>query len=285
MVVRAPATSANLGPGFDSAAVALELWNELEVSDGDTVVVEGEGAGELPEDETNLAVRAYALAASPAGKRFRFVNRIPLGSGLGSSAAAIALGLVAAAPEAPAEELLRLGLELEAHADNLAAALTGGVTLTWEGRIARVADDLPLAPVVVIPATRTDTGEARAALPGAISHADAAHTAGRAALLGAALAAGDAEWMAAALDDRLHEPYRPSPLLAAIRAELPRGAAGATLSGSGPTVVVWARDAEACAEDLRQRFPEHRVLRLDVARGGALQRQTPSGSVPSGAIA
>ena len=111
MKVRAPATSANLGPGFDCAAVALDLWNELEVTEGDGVVVEGEGAGELPEDGSNLAVRAYALVAPPAGKRFRFLNRIPLERGLGSSAAAIALGLAAAsAGNRSAAELLALGL-------------------------------------------------------------------------------------------------------------------------------------------------------------------------------
>ena len=92
MIVRAPATSANLGPGFDTAAVALDLWNELEVTDGEGVEVAGEGAGELAADATNLAVRAYALLADPAGRRFRFTNRIPLERGLGSSAAAIALG-------------------------------------------------------------------------------------------------------------------------------------------------------------------------------------------------
>jgi homoserine kinase len=280
VIVSAPATSANLGPGFDCAAVALELWNELELSEGAGVLVEGEGAGELPEDETNLAVRAYGLVTSPAGKRFRFVNRIPLERGLGSSAAAIALGLAAAAPEAPAEELLRLGLRLEPHADNLAAALAGGVTLTWEGRIARVADELPLEPVAVVPPARTETAAARAALPAEVPHADAAHTAGRAALLGAALAAGEADWLAAALDDRLHEPYRPSPLLDAIRSELPEGAAGATLSGSGPTVIVWAQDAGTCVPALTKRFPDHRILHLAVASRGALRGQTPAGSVP-----
>ena len=103
-IVRAPATSANIGAGFDTAAVAFELWNELEVTDGEGIVVEGEGASELPVDGSNLAVRAYSLLGDPAGKRFRFVNRIPLERGLGSSAAAIALGLVAAAPNASAEE-------------------------------------------------------------------------------------------------------------------------------------------------------------------------------------
>ncbi len=122
MRVRAPATSANLGPGFDCAAVALDLWNELEVTAGEGVVIEGEGAGELAEDETNLALQAYALVAPTAGKHFRFVNRIPLERGLGSSAAAIALGLVAAGPGQPAVKLLALGHALESHADNLGDA-------------------------------------------------------------------------------------------------------------------------------------------------------------------
>jgi homoserine kinase len=270
VILRAPATSANLGPGFDCAAVALTLWNELELTDGEGVVVEGEGAAELPDDPSNLAVRAYALLADPDGKRFRFTNRIPLERGLGSSAAAISLGLAAAAPTLPAEELLAAGLALESHPDNLAAALVGGVTLTWEGRIARIASGLPLRPVALVPRDRTATEAARAALPASVPHEDAAVTAGRAALLGAAVAAGDAALFAAALHDRLHEPYRPSETLTAVRAEPPPGAAGATLSGSGPTVIVWATDALACVPALRERFPEHDVLELSVAVEGAL---------------
>jgi homoserine kinase len=270
MIVRAPATSANLGPGFDAAAVALELWNELEVDDGDGVELEGEGAGELPADHTNLAVRAYALLSDPAGKRFRFRNRIPLERGLGSSAAAIALGLAAARPQGGAEELLAVGLALESHADNLAAALRGGVTLTWEGRIARIAETLPLEPVALVPRERTSTEEARRALPAVVPHAEAAATAARAALLGAGAATGDAALFAAALDDRLHEPYRGGTALEAIRADLPPGARGATLSGSGPTVLVWADDAPACAQALAERFPAHDVLALRVSAVGAL---------------
>jgi homoserine kinase len=269
VIVRAPATSANLGPGFDCAGVALDLWNEVEITEGDGVVVEGEGAGELPEDATNLAVRAYALLADPVGKRFRFVNRIPLESGLGSSAAAIALGLRAAAPEATDEELLALGLALEPHADNLAAALAGGVTLTWDGRIARIAGTLPLEPVAVIPPARVSTEAARDALPAEIPHADAAFTLARATLLGAGAASGDAEVYAAALDDRVHEPYRESALVRELRASLPKGARGATLSGSGPTAIVWTEDAAACAAALTERYPEHRVLPLAVSPRGA----------------
>jgi homoserine kinase len=279
VIVQAPATSANLGPGFDCAAVALDLWNTLEVTPGaniqvTSVEVSGEGAGELPADGTNLAVRAYALVASPAGKRFRFANEIPLERGLGSSAAAIALGLAAAAPDAPAEELLALGLQLESHADNLAAALCGGVCLTWEGRIAKVADRLPFVPLVLVPESRVSTETARSTLPDHLSHADAAFTAGRAALLGAGLASGRADVLGAAFADRLHEPYRAAaaPLLDAVRGQLPAGAAGVTLSGSGPSVVVWAEPARAdeCAAALRNAFPAERVLGLAVAPTGAL---------------
>ena len=269
--VRAPATSANLGPGFDCAAVALDLWNELEVTEGHGVLVEGEGAGELPTDETNLAVRAFALLASPHGKRFHFVNRIPLERGLGSSAAAIALGLAAASQGGhSAEELLALGAQLESHEDNLGAVLTGGACITWHGRITKIAQTLPLQPIAVIPARRVATTEARTALPAQISHADGAFTAAHALLLGAGLAAGSAEWLALALNDRLHEPYRPSALLDEIRADLPPGAVGATLSGSGPTVLVWANHPDPCTAKLAERYPDHRVLPLSVAERGAL---------------
>jgi homoserine kinase len=272
MIVRAPATSANLGPGFDCAAVALDLWNELEVTDGDGVELAGEGAGELAEDATNLAVRAYALVADPAGKRFRFTNRIPLERGLGSSAAAIALGLAAASHETSdgIETLLPLGASLEGHADNLAAALLGGVTLTDGERAWRVADSLPLSPVLVVPDRRTATGASRASLPDPIPRADAVDSVVHATMLGAGLASGDASLLAASLADRLHEPHRPSPILDELRADPPAAARGATLSGSGPSLLVWAEDAEAVATELRARFPNERVLQLAVATSGAL---------------
>ncbi len=279
--VRAPATTANLGPGFDCAACALDLWNELEVGEGEGVAVAGEGSGELAAGPENLALRAFALLAPVEGRSFSFTNRVPLGSGLGSSAAAVALGLVAGARatgrELDVEELLALGVRLEGHADNLSAALAGGVCLTWADadgpRLARVADRPPLDPVAVVPALRVDTASSRAALPGEISHADAAFTVGRAALLGAGVAAGDPRVFAAALADRLHEPFRAAqaPLLAAVRAALPPGAAGATLSGSGPSVIVWAEPsrAESCADELGARFGSARVFALAASPEGA----------------
>jgi homoserine kinase len=275
MIVRAPATSANLGPGFDCVAVALDLWNELEVSDGEGVEIEGEGAGELPADESNLVVRAYALFASPRGKRFRMINRIPLERGLGSSAAAIALGLAAATNghERTVEELLEAGSALEGHSDNLAAALAGGVCATWDGHVARLAERVPLVPIALVPDRRVSTEGSRNALPKTVTHEAATYTAARATLLGAGLATGALYLLAAAFDDRLHEPYRAAsaPELEAVRADPPTGAVGASLSGSGPTVIVWARvDAAGEAErELFQRFPEHRVLRLAVTAKGA----------------
>ena len=258
---RAPASTANLGPGFDVAGAALELWNELELS-------EGGGA-----DETHLGVRAFSMYASPATWSFEWTSRIPRERGLGSSAAIVALGLVAGAwaagVEPSVEELLGAGLSLEGHADNLAPALAGGVCLTWEGHVARVADDLPALPIAVIPETQVSTAESRRALPDSVPHEDAAFTVARAALLGAAIASGDARLFAASNDDRIHEPYRAAtaPLVVELRAALPDGALGATLSGSGPSVIVWAeRDI---SEELRARYPQHEVLALSVAQAGA----------------
>jgi homoserine kinase len=267
--VRAPATTANLGPGFDCAAAALDLWNELEVGEGD-------GKPDL----AHLGVRAFGRVAPVEGRSFRWTDRIPRASGLGSSAAVIALGLVAGAlakGRAPdAESLLAEGVELEGHADNLAAALAGGVCVTWENRIARVADALPAVAIAVVPEATVSTAASRAALPASVPHADAAYTAARAMLLGAALAGGSRELFAAALADRLHEPYRgaDAPVLGAVRNDPPTGAIGATLSGSGPTVIVWATDAGAagCERDLAQRFPAAHVLRLGIARQGAVDR-------------
>lgn len=283
--VQAPATTANLGPGFDCAGAALRLWNELELTEGagpgPAVVVEGEGQGEVPTDESHLALRAFALLHDPAGLRFRFVNGIPLTCGLGSSAATIALGLVAAAAvsgrELGVEELLRLALELESHADNLAAALAGGVCLTWSSggvqRVARLADTLPLSPVALVPDARVETAAARAALPAKVPHADATFTAARAALLGAAIGTGSADLLVEAFADRLHEPYRGplSPVYESVRDDPPAGAAGVTISGSGPTVIVWARPGEeaACAAELGKRFPSARVIPAGISPEGA----------------
>jgi homoserine kinase len=265
--VRAPATTANLGSGFDCAAVALDIWNELELTRDERV----------PSADTHhLGIGAFARIAPVNGWRFDFTYRIPRSSGLGSSASLIALGLVAgtiaAGTKPDPERLLSEGLPLEGHPDNLAAALVGGATLTWDGRIRRIADAVPAEPIALRPAgEEVATEHSRTLLPISVPHEDAAFSAGRAALLGAALASGSEELFAAALDDRLHEPYR-SAFLAEVRSELPQAALGAVLSGSGPTVIVWARRgaADECLAGLRHRWPEVEATALRVSSRGAL---------------
>jgi homoserine kinase len=259
----APATTANVGPGFDCAAIALDLWNELEVEEGGDP------------DPEHLAVRAYALYADPAGKTFRCGDTIPRERGLGSSASVIALGLVAGAAAAGVEpgvdELLVKGLPLEGHADNLAAALAGGVCATVDGRVVRLADRAPADAVAVVPQERVRTDAARASLPAEVAHAEAAHTVGHAVLLGAALATGSRDLFAASASDRLHEPYRAAtaPRFDELRADPPAATVAVTLSGSGPTVIVWSEDADATAAELRDRFPDDTILPLSTTPRGA----------------
>ena len=285
MTVRvvAPASTANLGPGFDAAAAALDLWNEVVVEEGESgVEIEGEGVDELPRDATHLTLRAFALFAPVDGYRFSFVNRIPLERGLGSSAAAIAMGLVAGAAVtgrvASPGELLTLGVPIEGHADNLAAALYGGVCIAMkrQGSIHahRIAADMPVAAILAVPAARTSTAASRNGLPAQVTHADAAHNAASAAMLGAAIASGDVTLLRDAFDDRLHEQYRigNAPLLQALRDRVPDGAVGVTLSGSGPSVVVWAEISRAAdvAVELKNSLPsDTMVLPLRVAQEGA----------------
>jgi homoserine kinase len=265
--VRAPATTANLGSAFDCAGVALDLWNELRVVEDDSAPVA---------DTHHIGIGAFARVAPADGLRFDFTYRIPRAAGLGSSASLIVLGLVAgslaAGTDLDPERLLAAGLPLEGHPDNLAPALVGGACLTWDGRIERLAETVPADPVVVrSDEPPTHTAEARAALPISVPHEDAAYSAGRATLLGAALASDSETLFAAALDDRLHEPYR-SAFLADLRRDLPETALGATLSGSGPTVIVWARrgHAEECAAALRERWPDLQAAPLDVSSRGAI---------------
>lgn len=295
-VVKAPATTANLGPGFDCAGAALDLWNELHVTPAASgeplVTLEGEGSDEIPHDRTHLALRAFALAAPLEGHSFHFVNRIPLERGLGSSAATVAAGLVAglavAGRDTSLEDVLELGLVLEGHADNLAAALTGGVCLIWRSgerhRVERIARELPLAPIVLVPETRVNTKESRSRLPEFVRHDVAAAGSAQAALLGAGIAAANEELLAAAFADVLHEPYRSqdAPLLEELRSRPPEGVAGATLSGSGPSVVAWVRKeaVASVAAELESRLTGVRVLPLAIAsRGAHVDDESPEAAV------
>ncbi|MBM2621256.1 homoserine kinase [Actinoplanes sp. LDG1-06] len=255
--VRTPATSANLGPGFDALGLALTLYDDLSArvtGSGCTVTVTGEGAGELPGDETHLVVRAMLatfdeFGERPPGLAVECVNRIPQARGLGSSSAAIvggvqlARGLVAGGlSRIDDEAALRIAGRLEGHPDNVAPCLLGGFTIAWtEGpgaRAVRLAPAANVNPTVFIPAERGYTSSARAALPPTVPHADASFNAGRAALLTHALTS-DPSLLWAATEDRLHQGYRAEgmPGTASLVASLRSVGVAAVVSGAGPTVL------------------------------------------------
>lgn len=255
--VRVPASSANLGPGFDCLGLALSLYDEvsLAVTDGGLAVdVSGAGAATVARDETNLLVRALRVGLSteglaPGGLALSCVLRIPHGRGLGSSAGAVVAGLLAAralagGPTGPGEtaDLLPAAAALEGHPDNVAACLLGGLTLAWVGegqaRAVRLDPHESIAPVVLIPTGSLDTGTARRLLPATVPHSDAAANSGRAALLVHALTT-DPSLLLAATQDRLHQRYRATAMpdtLVLVDALRAAGVAAA-VSGAGPSVV------------------------------------------------
>jgi len=298
VVVRVPATSANLGPGFDALGLALSLYDELEVqlvaADEVVVEVEGEGAGEVPSGPDHLVVRALRhtleLAGAPqTGLHLRCTNAIPHGRGLGSSAAAVVSGVVAARslladPYAlDATTVLRIATEFEGHPDNAAPAIRGGATVAWMTDDGPRAVDLEVDPRIgataLVPDARLATTHARHVLPDLVPHADAAFTAGRAALLVEALARRP-ELLLDATEDRLHQDYRAgvmaasSELLRALRAE----GIAATISGAGPTVLALTTAEQAPVLDgilaeLIDDVAGWRAVRLDVDTDGAQTRR------------
>lgn len=253
--VRIPASSANLGPGFDALGLALALYNEVVAAAGAgvRVAVEGEGAGVLPTDGTNVVARGVRAAFEAAGQPFggatiACVNRIPLARGLGSSAAAWVGGLVAGnallGARLDRETLLGLAARAEGHPDNVAAALYGGLTVSCAGPDGTHALALPVPSdlrwVTLIPETTSSTAEARAVLPASVPRADAVFNVQRVALLLAGIQTRRPDALRLALADRLHEPYRlqlfpwmPAVVEAARRA----GALGCVLSGAGPALL------------------------------------------------
>ncbi len=262
--VRVPATSANLGPGFDAFGLALN-WHDdvvVRVSDsGLTIDVAGEGADDLPRTARHLVAKSLrvafdALGGQPRGLEIVCANRIPQARGLGSSAAAIVAGIVAArALVLGGDQLLdddaavAMAAQIEGHADNVAACLLGGATIAWTedetARALRLEPAAGLTPVAFVPTTRGSTARARKALPASVSHGDAAWNAGRAALLLLALTQRP-DLLMPATDDRLHQAARaPSmPRTAALVRKLRADGVPAVLSGSGPTVLALCRPGE-----------------------------------------
>lgn len=279
--VRVPASSANLGPGFDSLGLALGLYDELTLEATDSglqIEVRGEGEGDVPLDDTHLVVRAMEaafdlLGERPPGLRLRCVNAIPHGRGLGSSAAAIVGGITAARALVNGYDrlddaaLFQLATDLEGHPDNVAPALFGGLTIAWiDGAAAAVQRlDCEIAVTVFVPPTPVSTSKARSLLPEMVTHADASFNAGRAALLIAALTQAPHQ-LISATEDRLHQGFRSDVmpdsyrLLRNLRVE----GVPAIISGAGPTVLAFARGID---EALPQGWHLHH---LDIDAAGAM---------------
>ena len=296
--VRVPATTANLGPGFDCLGMALDLWNEVCVEmatpgtpveggdRADLVSVSGEGASVLPTDRRNLVYRtvedlvARSIPVVPDLK-VRCHNEIPLARGLGSSAAAIVGGLVAANAllgrldgkdtAYASDEILEMAVRAEGHPDNVAAALLGGLQLVIETEEGVLTAPVPvpegLNSVVFIPDVSIATDEARAVLPVSVTREDAVYNMGRVGLLVNAMCTGRLDLLRTGTDDRLHQPYRQrlSPAMKVIfQAALDAGALGVFLSGSGSTILALARGREMTvayemAEAARQACVQGRV--------------------------
>jgi homoserine kinase len=240
-LVRVPASSANLGPGFDSFAAAVGIHMTLEVEETGGFAVETDL--KIARDRRNLAVRGFARLHPPDRFTFRIASDIPLSGGLGSSAAAYVSGLLAADHLFELDsDLLALATELEGHPDNVAAALQGGFVVCADGRAVRFDPPTGLEAVLVVPHAAVRTKQARAALPAEVPMRDAVFNVSHAALLMLGLAKADWDLVAAGLDDRLHQPRREHLYprsMELVRAAPGLGALGATISGAGPTVMLW----------------------------------------------
>jgi homoserine kinase len=273
-LVRVPASSANLGPGFDALAVALAVHLEVEVVETGTFGVQT--ALDVPRDRTNLLVRAFERLHPADSFEFRIASKIPLSGGLGSSAAAIVGGLLAADHLFELDaDILGLAVELEGHPDNVGAALEGGFVICDRNGVHRFEPPMGLEAVVVVPDQAVRTADARAALPEQVPLADAVFNVAHTAQLILGLATADWDLIAAGLRDRLHQPYRAN--LYPRSAELLEraasfGALGATISGAGPGVLVWSRyeDTGAVVERLsREVRGWAKVLRAPFESQGA----------------
>jgi homoserine kinase len=271
-LVRVPASSANLGPGFDVLAAALALYVEVEVVETGRFAVRTEL--QIARNNRNLCVRGFAKLHDPSGFEFRISSNVPLSGGLGTSAAAYLAGLLAADSIFELDaDILALASELEGHPDNVAAALHGGFVACVDGQVVRLNVPAGLEALLVVPYEAVRTKEARRALPRHVPMADAVFNVGHASLLMLGLERGDFGLIARGLEDRLHQPHRAHlyPRSAELRADAASlGALGATISGAGPTVLVWsaydatgavlARLRERCegwADVMRVPFEEH----------------------------
>lgn len=291
--VQVPATTANLGPGFDCLGMALELYNVVEMvptSRGLVIEVSGEGATDVPRDERNLVFQAAQrvfrqVDYSPAGLKLRLLNQIPVARGLGSSTAAIVGGVIAAnllaGGRLSVKDMIALASSIEGHPDNVAPAVLGGIVVSvqvdGEVKYLKIQPPQGLKGVVAVPDFSLTTKTSREILPTQVSFQDAVFNVGRVALLVAALQQGDLSLLGAAMEDRLHQSFRSSlipgfkKVLAAAKLA---GARGVTLSGAGPTVIAFADSnfdliARVLGDTFRQNGVKSKVLVLKPSPIGA----------------
>ena len=295
ITIRIPATSANLGPGFDSLGLALDLWNETIVRLGIeyTVQVRGEGAEKLSPGENNLIIQSAQKLADCVGKHLPpfhadCLNQIPLSSGLGSSAAAKLTGLLAAnallGKPLSSEEVLALATEMEGHPDNVAPAMLGGLVVSTVEAGSVVAHKIvgeenapPIFITVVVPEFHLPTHEARTALPQQVSLKDAVHNISRTVLVAEAFRNGDLDLLGKAMTDTLHQPHR-LPLIPgaqiAMNSAREAGALAAALSGAGPSVIAFSsKEDPAIGVAMQHAFEERglaaRTFPLKISNHGA----------------
>ncbi len=292
VTVKVPATSANLGPGFDTLGMALSFYDELEVEavagEGAFVEVIGEGSGEVPTDASNLVVQSIIftfnrLGQEVPGLRLKAHNLIPHGRGMGSSGAAVVSGIVAAkglldgVVEISDQELLELATELEGHPDNVAPALFGGLTIAWvdeQGpRHKKLFVHRGVSPLELVPNHKMSTALARSLQPESVPHEDAVFNVSRSALLIAALTQSP-DLLMAATEDRLHQDYRAAamPETNALVELMRSNGFAAVVSGAGPSVLVLANGPTERLEAAKlaaQHYPDWRALMLAVDFKGA----------------
>lgn len=295
--VGVPASTANLGPGFDCLGLAIDLWNEAKFSlRGSTLSVEisGEGSSVLPKNADNLVVQAFHKFYQhvgrpvPDGLHVAVHNCIPSGSGLGSSASAVLLGLLGAnaltAVQASPMDLLSLAAAMEGHSDNVAAALLGGLVVslkTENGWLARRFDLPDLRAVLVLPDIHLPTQVARQVLPLSVPRSDAVFNVSRAVLVAEALRCGDLELLGQVMEDRLHQPYRLPLIHGAVEAMAAAKSAGAqavAISGAGPSLIAFCAGAcrpagEAMAGAFNQAGVSSRIFELVTTSQGAWSAQ------------
>jgi homoserine kinase len=297
ITVRVPATSANLGPGFDALGLALDLWNETIFTQTEDkkilLTIEGEGREKLPTSARNAIVDAALQVHNLAGKPYRgmkihCINRVPLSSGLGSSSAALLTGMLGAnamlGEPFSREEILKLAIETEGHPDNVAPAMLGGLVASIihdshvvSLRIALADQRSPIHITVVFPDFPFPTKQARAILPKQIELKDAIYNLSRAVIVTEAFRLGDLNMLREAMSDKLHQPYR-IPLIpgaqAALEAAKETGAAAVALSGAGPSLIAFSSEPDlAIGEAMKRAFAgaglPARIFQLKMSDHGA----------------